>query len=84
MPTMWRWRCSDGRRARDCDLLQLLDRQYAVVATNPPYMGSKNMGVALQRYVEAHYRSGKRDLYAAFILRCWNCAGQVGAVAMVT
>lgn len=62
-------------------LLQLLDRKYAVVATNPPYMGSKNMDAPLREYVERHYKPGKRDLYAAFILRCLELASPGGRVA---
>lgn len=65
-------------------LLQLLGRRYAVVCTNPPYMGSKNMDAALKRYVEQHYKPGKRDLYAAFILRCLELCQPRGRVAMIT
>ena len=32
-------------------LLALLGRKYAVVCTNPPYMGSKNMDATLKRYM---------------------------------
>jgi hypothetical protein len=42
------------------------------------------MGQVLKRYVEAHYKPGKRDLYAAFILRCLELAKSGGQVAMVT
>ncbi|MEI7646040.1 MAG: N-6 DNA methylase [Chloroflexales bacterium] len=74
-----------GREAeRGVRLLQILDRKYAVVMTNPPYMGSKNMPDLLKRYVEQHYRPGKRDLYAAFILRCLELCLPGGRVAMVT
>ena len=55
-------------------LLNVLSRRYAIVAANPPYMGSKNMGPVLRKYVERHYAAGKRDLYAAFILRCLDLA----------
>ncbi|MFM7172588.1 MAG: Eco57I restriction-modification methylase domain-containing protein, partial [Caldilinea sp.] len=65
-------------------LLQLLGRRYAVVCTNPPYMGSKNMDALLKRYVEQHYKTGKRDLYAAFILRCLDLGGHASTIAMVT
>ncbi|PDW00255.1 BREX-1 system adenine-specific DNA-methyltransferase PglX [Candidatus Chloroploca asiatica] len=65
-------------------LLQLLDRTYAVVVTNPPYMGSKNMETPLKKYVEQHYKAGKRDLYAAFIMRCLELCRLNGRVAMVT
>lgn len=69
---------------RGVRLLQLLDRQYALVLTNPPYMGSKNMDTITLKYVERYYTSGKRDLYAAFILRCLELARPTGRVAMVT
>lgn len=65
-------------------LLQLLDRKYAVVVTNPPYMGSSNMDTPLKKYVEQHYKAGKRDLYAAFILRCLALCRPHGRVAMIT
>ena len=74
-----------GREAeRGVRLLQLLDSKYAVVVTNPPYMGSGNMSAPLRKYVEQNYKSGKRDLYAAFILRCLNLCLKGGRVAMVT
>jgi len=74
-----------GREAGEgVHLLQLLGRKYAVVGTNPPYMGSGNMDAPLRKYVEAHYKPGKRDLYAAFILRCLELAHTGGRVAMVT
>jgi len=69
---------------RGVRLLQLLDQRYAVVVTNPPYMGSKNMDMLLKKYVEKYYPSGKRDLYAAFILRCLELCRPNGRVAMVT
>src|SRR5260370_36282181 len=74
-----------GREAEQgVRLLQLLDRQYTVVVTNPPYMGSKNMDTPLKKYVEKYYPSGKRDLYATFILRCTEMCRPDGRVAMVT
>lgn len=66
-------------------LFDFLSRRYDVVATNPPYMGSKNMGPVVKQYVETHFTAGKRDLYAAFILRCLELAKpETGRVAMVT
>jgi hypothetical protein len=65
-------------------LFELLGRKYDVVAANPPYMGSKNMGVVLKAYVNALYSTGKRDVYAAFILRCLGLTEQAGRTAMVT
>ena len=65
-------------------LVDMLARRYDVVAANPPYMGSKNMGLVLKKYVERHFAPGKRDLYAAFILRCLELAAHDGRFAMVT
>lgn len=74
-----------GREAeRGVRLLQLLDRKYAVVVTNPPYLGSRNMNEALRKYVERHYTAGKRDLYSAFILRAIELIRPAGRGAMVT
>jgi hypothetical protein len=64
-------------------LLNLLARCYHVVAANPPYMGSKNMGPVIKRYLERHYGPGRRDLYAAFILRSLELTHESGRVAMV-
>lgn len=66
-----------GREATEgVRLLQLLEGKYAVVATNPPYMGSKSMAEALRKYVDKQYSPGKRDLYSAFVLRCLEfCKG---------
>jgi hypothetical protein len=65
-------------------VFDLLSRRYDVVVANPPYMGSKNMGEVVRPYVETHYEPGKRDLYAAFMLRCLELCKTGGAVAMVT
>lgn len=65
-------------------VFELLSRRYDVVVANPPYMGSKNMGDVVRPYVETHYGPGKRDLYAAFLLRCLELCKTGGAVAMVT
>lgn len=65
-------------------LVDLLGRHYDVVAANPPYMGSKNMGAELKQYVHRHFKPGKRDLYAAFILRALNLTTQCGACAILT
>jgi len=65
-------------------LFDLLARRYDIVAANPPFMGSKNMGPWLKRYVESHYQKGKRDLYAVFILRNLQLIKNCGQLAMVT
>lgn len=64
-------------------LLDLLSARYDVVCTNPPYMGSGNMGLAEKRYVERHYYEGRRDAYAAFLIRCLELTRPSGLAAMV-
>jgi hypothetical protein len=70
--------------SKGVSLLDMLVRRYDVVAANPPYMGSKSMGPVLKKFVERYFAPGKRDLYAAFILRCLQLAADGGRVAMVT
>jgi len=63
-------------------LVEILSRRYDVVAANPPYLGSQNMGSRLKIYIQKRFVGAKRDLYAAFILRCLQLSS--GRTAMVT
>lgn len=65
-------------------LVDLLSRQYDVVAANPPYMGSPSMGDRLRDHLKNSYSLGANDLFAAFILRCCELTRQKGTTAMVT
>ena len=65
-------------------LFNLLARRYDAVTANPPYMGSKNMGATVKNYVERHYDSCRRDLFAAFINRCQRFLVSNGRCGMVT
>jgi N-6 DNA Methylase len=58
--------------------------RYDVVATNPPYMSARKMNPTLKKLVSDAYPAGKGDLYAAFIQRCLESAGQHGRVGMLT
>jgi hypothetical protein len=74
-----------GEAARKgLSLVDLVSRRYDVVTANPPYMGSRNMGTVVKGYVERHFAAGKRDLYAAFILRCMELLEPSGIAALVT
>ena len=50
---------------------EVLAKQYDVVVTNPPYMGSGNMDARLSEFVKKHYPDSKSDLFACFIEK-WN------------
>ena len=69
---------------RGFDFLRLSMQRHDVVYTNPPYMGSKNMGDRLKKFVASAYPQGKRDLYAAFVMRCRELSKENGHVGMVT
>lgn len=67
------------------DQAEYLAGEYAVVVTNPPYMGSKNMGYALSEWVKTHHPEAKADLFAVFIERCMELSkSDHGLVAMIT
>jgi len=65
-------------------LLDVLGGMYDVVAANPPYMGSKNMGPLLRAFVGTTYSTSKRDLYGAFLDRALLLRKPYGRTAFVT
>lgn len=57
---------------------------YTICVTNPPYMGSSNMGSVLKKYVNQTFPDGKFDLFSAFIFRIFDLVerkGQMGFMA---
>ena len=52
------------------DIAELMENKYSVTCTNPPYMGSGNMGGKLSSYVRTKYYDSRADLFAVFIERC--------------
>ncbi|MDR0854599.1 MAG: BREX-1 system adenine-specific DNA-methyltransferase PglX [Clostridiales Family XIII bacterium] len=63
---------------------RLLTKKYDVVCTNPPYLGSGGMSVKMTSFVETNYIDGKADLFAAFILRCFELSRANGIIGMMT
>jgi len=47
--------------------VQIMNQQYDVVVTNPPYMGIRKMDVKLVDYVKKYYPDSKTDLFAVFM-----------------
>lgn len=60
-----------------------LSSKYHVVVANPPYMGSKSMGDALNEYVKLNYDRSWGDLFAAFMEVGLRIAVPQGAIAMI-
>jgi len=63
---------------------EYLVQKYAVVVTNPPYMGSRNLSVALSSWIKIAYPDEKQDLYACFVVRSGELTVSRGYTAMVT
>lgn len=63
---------------------EYLSPRYAVVVTNPPYMGSGNMSARVSSWIKDAYPDEKQDLYACFIVRSDELVRSGGLVALVT
>ena len=73
-----------GETTKGLKLYHLLSERYDVVVTNPPYMSARKMNDRLKKLVAEQYPEAKGDLYAAFIMRCLELAGENGRVGMLT
>ena len=66
--------------------LDVISNSFDVVVANPPYTDSGDFGLELKRFVDANYRQPLKfnnNLYASFIKRCCELAGDDGKVGMV-
>ena len=63
---------------------EALAQRYAVVVTNPPYMGAGSMGDKLTDYLKRDYPDSKSDLFAVFIEACHSLNASLGFQAMIT
>lgn len=65
-------------------IARILSSNYHVVITNPPYMANGGFDALLDKYIKENYKEGKSDLYAAFILRCYELTKPRYYQAMIT
>lgn len=63
---------------------KVMAQKYWVVSTNPPYMGSRNIGNSLGKKIQKMYPNGKQDLFAVFIEKCGELLFRNGIAAMIT
>lgn len=63
---------------------KIMSRQYDVVCTNPPYMGSKGLNDKLSSFINNNYPDSKMDIYSVFIEKCSKYAKNNKYVAMIT
>lgn len=73
-----------GEAAKSLRVLDLFLRRYDVVLANPPYMSRRSMNDVMAAFLDENYPEAKGDLYAAFIARCAELAGETGRVGMIT
>lgn len=62
---------------------EALAQKYDVVVTNPPYMGSNNMGVTLSSFVKTNYPNSKSDMSTVFMELCQHRCKHNGMYAMI-
>jgi hypothetical protein len=65
-------------------LLEVLERRYDVVFTNPPYVSARKMNPDMSRFMKVNYKNAQGDLYAAFIQRCLELTSDSGLMGMLT
>lgn len=66
--------------------LEILLNKFDVAVSNPPYTDSADFGAELKAFVEDNYKKPYRfnsNLYACFIKRCCELAGDDGKVGMI-
>lgn len=70
--------------AKGLRFLRLAEKRYDVVATNPPYLDSRDYSAVHKAYLEDQFPASKRNLFAAFIQRCLELTDPDGLVGMLT
>ena len=66
--------------------LEIIANKYDVVVANPPYTDSGDFGTELKKFIEENYKKPLKfnsNLYACFIKRCCELAGEDGKVGMI-
>lgn len=81
----------DESRRKVIDLLpklihqsEILGRDYDVLVTNPPYMGSRYMNETLTKYVKSNYPDTKSDTFSVFLEMCFGKVSRNGHLGFLT
>jgi SAM-dependent methyltransferase len=69
---------------RGLSLVDVLSRRYDVVATNPPFLGTKYMGARYKDYLTKRFLLTKKDLFSAFLERSMQLCKGTGVAANVS
>jgi hypothetical protein len=73
-----------GEATKGMKLLEVMMRRYDVVVTNPPYLDARDYNPTLKTTIEGLYPEGKRNLYAAFQIRCLEFLKPGGRLGMIS
>ena len=71
-------------------LMQLIDQgqamasKYWITCTNPPYMTASNANAKLSSFLNTSYQEYKKDLFTAFIAKCYHLTIKYGFQSMIT
>jgi hypothetical protein len=63
---------------------EILASQFALVATNVPYLGRGKQNDVLKEYCDRIFPDSQADLATCFVQRCLSCCAKGGSVALVT
>ena len=74
---------TQARLRRLIDVGEVLSRQYHVVVTNPPYMGSANMNAKLSEFVKKNYPDTKSDMSTVMMERTLKMCKYNGFMSMI-
>jgi hypothetical protein len=73
-----------GETTKGLQFLEVVSRRYDIVATNQPYLDSRDMNPELKRFIDQHYSDSKPNLYSAFIERCLELVVPGGRLGILT
>jgi len=63
---------------------EIMSKQYDIIVTNPPYMGSKYMNDALTNFIKNKYPETKSDTFSAFMDFCMKKVRPEGHLGFLT
>ena len=66
----------------DNPVIAALSTQYDAIVMNPPYMPTNKID-SLSKYVNEHYKEGKADMFAVFMMVCMNRLKDGGRMGMI-
>lgn len=65
------------------DQYKIMNKQYDIMCTNPPYLGRKGMGVKLALYLDTYFKNSKSDLFSVFMELGSKFVNKNGYISMI-